>query len=836
MNIESIQYHHPHPGGGTGRNSASGHHDTRPNGGGDRIETTRLLRMTESPPSSSTTSPQKDAAVGTVSSTTLRKHHHRRSKSTTTSDSPVAKESSKTPQRQPSKQETPTSTTDTTQRRNQQQQQQQQQQHKKDDRHTDGPSGEQDEARPKHSPQAPSKSRKEQESTVPIAVIEQPATGTDPKMLQRPIRPPTGLETDFFLQPTILSRLILNQKYGRAIQRVFEHSEETSTWLCAQHQQQQQQPVSPNARKHGESLPSWTSPTSNTANNVTTAGTTTTHSIRQLPIHLACSNLCRTQDASAIALLNELISVLVFAYPDGAHTPDHRNIYPIQEAIWYGVAPETVAIFFMAKPESVLILDHQGRSLSDINQYRTGKGKEAIQLMIDRGVQFWKVARDEAALRLQHNNNSYPSENRSIDSESVLASPNAEEETILTMEASVVQPPPSFYETHATPLAWDQLEQRAKATEQILTAVNEENFRLRQQLESLTNKSSHTHTELMKELKRLDRENSVLNEKIYQLEQLIKDRCVTDDEEKNEQFRLAMAEVSSLIGISEQASLFSGFRASDSQIRLPGGDIVSTTSQRLYEEAMLVQQQLALKHNEQREKIRKLRHMVSYTIINDATSLVNDHDTIDRDGSSSVADGSTISALSLETARSDASHVIHQKRFHYNEGVVDRLPSEAHVLDDLAKIVWYASSRQEVAAKKRGVRVRVQDDLSGILRWAAKKDRREEFYSNSETVSVESTFSPIHPKEIWRSLPRKNTPVGIKPSSKNRVPAPTTRPPSSKPLQPPPPPSPTRAQHRTNTSPRPVPAVTANPRKSTPTSSKKKAPPQQMESFDSVHA
>ena len=541
--------------------------------------------------------------------------------------------------------------------------------------------------------------------------------------------------------------------------------------------------------------------------------------------------MCRIQDTSAVSLLNELISVLVFAYPDGAHTPDHRNIYPIQEAIWYGVKPETVAIFFMAKPESLLIIDHHGRSLSDINQYRNGKGKEAIQLMLDRGVRFWKVARDEAALRLQHNTNAYPSENRSIDSQSVLASPDAEEETIVTMQETVAQP--SFYEEKATPLAWDQLEQRAKATEQILTSVNEENFRLKQQIESLTNKTSHTHTELMKELKRLDRENAVLNEKLYQLEQLIKDKCVTDDEEQNEQFRLAMAEVSSLVGISEQSSLFSGFRASDSQM-IPH-DTATATSQRLYDEAIMVQKQLAKKHNEQREKIRKLRHMVSYTIINDAT-LGNDDSDIDRDGSSSYADVSTISALSLETARSDVSEKIHKKRFHYNEGVVDRLPSESHVLDDLSKIIWYASSRQDLMAKKRGTKARVQDDLSGILRWAAKKDRRDVFYSSNESISLESTWSPIHPKEIWRTLPR-NIP-GVIQKSKNRVPPPTTAPTTPIPAK--------IIRNKGNRSPQPSPAGAVRIGKSATTathatSTGQKAPPpppppNHMESFDSVYA
>ena len=624
--------------------------------------------------------------------------------------------------------------------------------------------------------------QQQQRHVPPVAVIEQPSSGTDPAALKRPVRLLTARDTDFFLQPTVLSRLILNQKYGRAIQRAFDHAEETCTWLCATH-------------------------STTTTNNNNTASP---QSLRQLPIHLACSNLGRTSDESTFSLLNELISVLVFAYPDGAHTCDHRNIYPIQEAIWYGVAPETVAIFFMAKPESLLLIDRHGRSLTDINQNRTGKGKEAIQLMIDRGAHFWKVARDEAALRLQHNNNSYPSDNHSISSQSVLASPDADEETIVSIPVSVAASPPSFYQENATPLAWDQLEQRAKITEQLLTAVNEENFHLRQQIETLTNNKTaqHTHTALLKELKRLDRENSVLNQKLYQLEELIKAKCITDDEVENEQFRLAMAEVSSLIDISEQSSLFSGFRASG------GGDDsqAPSESQRLYDEAIFMQKQLAKKHNEQREKIRKLRHMVSYTIINDAT-MGHDHDLDDKDSTSSFADASTISALSHGTARSDASHIIHKKRFNYNEGVVDRLPSEAHLLDDLSKIVWFASARQEQAAKKPGAKVPVQDDLSGILRWAAKKDHRDEFYSNNnETTSVESTWSPIHPKEIWRALPRKLRVMG---KSKNKVPPPTTNRSNSKMT---------------------IPKLATTTTTTTNTSSRKKVPLNHGESFDSVYA
>jgi hypothetical protein len=419
---------------------------------------------------------------------------------------------------------------------------------------------------------------------------------------------------------------------------------------------------------------------------------------------------------------------------------DHRNILPIQEAVWYGAAPETIALFLMARPEALFVADHLGRSLGELNRYRAGSEREAVQQMLCQDISFWNTARKEATFRLQHNSTSYPSDNQSVNSESVLASPNADEETITSTVVPEHTTELPNYEDNITPLSWGQLEKRAIAAEQLLDIVNEENYKLRKQLETLTTSISSKNSDFTKELVRLSRENSALSEKIYKLENLLEKLYLSEDVEKNQQFRSALAEISSLVGLSDKSSLRGG------------GPPSRQSSLKLLGDANKLQKELSQKHRQQREKIRKLRHIVTEYISN----VEVDDDDNDISEATSYADVTTISALTSHSAKSDVTSIIRRRRWHYNQGVVDRLPPKSttsghdKVVDDLSVILRYAASRQAQAGRHRS---NLMDDLSAMLRWAASNDVRGR--KNPGELSVQSDWSPINARDQLGRLKAK---------------------------------------------------------------------------------
>lgn len=241
-------------------------------------------------------------------------------------------------------------------------------------------------------------------------------------------------EVDFYQNPTILSRLILNQKYRSAIERVHSHPEETKIWLCIQRNVKAVEGVT-------------NSSTPPTLLERHSSGSTTIeviYSLRELPLHMACAQLVRTRqgddvDASSSSwandsVLNELITSCIVANPEGAYQPNHEGRLPVVDALHYGVRAETMALFLMADPVKAMQSDPQTKqSLSDINQvYRQVEAQERgmekqdhptnrdeIQELLELGVDFWKRAQEEASLRLRAGNSdvAYPCEEGGNDEE-----------------------------------------------------------------------------------------------------------------------------------------------------------------------------------------------------------------------------------------------------------------------------------------------------------------------------------------------------------------------------------------------------------------------------------
>ena len=97
-------------------------------------------------------------------------------------------------------------------------------------------------------------------------------------------------------------------------------------------------------------------------------------------------------------------------------------------------------------------------------------------------------------------------------------------------------------------LSWEQMERRSFAAEQMLTEINERNYDLSKRVDALTTLDQVQGAELMRELVRLDHENLILSQKLHGIERLLKSHLLSGN-------RLALAEISSLAGLSEETSL-----------------------------------------------------------------------------------------------------------------------------------------------------------------------------------------------------------------------------------------------------------------------------------------
>jgi hypothetical protein len=324
------------------------------------------------------------------------------------------------------------------------------------------------------------------------------------KAISRPSKTSTkDAEVDFYRNPTILSRLILNQKYASAITRLRKKPSEASVWVCGKRK--------PRKGKSRVNTP---------------------FSFRQLPIHFACTNLGRECDSRAQSTLNELITSLIVAYPAACREVDHKERLPLHEAISHGAMPETISMFLMAYPKSVHSPDKLGRTPKEINQYGTGECKKRVENMLSLDVDFWVQAHSEAILRLQHASPVRPSEDsQTIPSTSVLASSRADEESVSIPVEEDDGGDESDGDNEIASIAWEQLEERAISLEQILTEMNEKNYELNQIIEvlskgklALIDKLDRLEESyLAKEVTRLQKENETLNQEVYKMELLVRE-------------------------------------------------------------------------------------------------------------------------------------------------------------------------------------------------------------------------------------------------------------------------------------------------------------------------
>ena len=229
------------------------------------------------------------------------------------------------------------------------------------------------------------------------------------------------------------------------------------------------------------------------------------YTMRQLPIHAACSNLLRSANNEKLRMeLEKLISHLAFVYPDSCSFIDHEGKFPLQEAIWQNAKPSTIAIIIMACPGIIHERDKFGRNPLELNRYRKGEHSDQIKVMLLQGPLFWKTAQKEASQRTKLRQPQEQKCSNFYNNEIDIPSRDAPSQLQKTASPPTAKEKPSHI---VEPVTWIKLEKRAMYLERLLTESYEKNYEANELIEDL----QQHKVELQDDIKRLETINGDVN-------------------------------------------------------------------------------------------------------------------------------------------------------------------------------------------------------------------------------------------------------------------------------------------------------------------------------------
>mmetsp|Transcript_17044 Transcript_17044/g.23986 ORF Transcript_17044/g.23986 Transcript_17044/m.23986 type:complete len:816 (+) Transcript_17044:43-2490(+) len=159
-------------------------------------------------------------------------------------------------------------------------------------------------------------------------------------------------EVDYYLNPTELFRWINYRRWDGAKARVLSHPEECETWIVSRHS------------SDGRIL--W----------------------RHLPLHLVCmqseagaAESSQPSSSQASRQIEELIDILLDAYPEGASSPDDQGMLPLHLTVANSTQPNEriINLLLMAYPTAVEVKDNYGRTPADLlnSKAESGPHREA---------------------------------------------------------------------------------------------------------------------------------------------------------------------------------------------------------------------------------------------------------------------------------------------------------------------------------------------------------------------------------------------------------------------------------------------------------------------------
>jgi hypothetical protein len=311
-------------------------------------------------------------------------------------------------------------------------------------------------------------------------------------------------EVDFEHNPTLLSRLILNRKFLSGIKRLRIHPDEAIIWVCSR----KRPPIDQRRRK------SWPD---------TTPHDSFSHqeySLRQLPLHMACSSLVQISDPSLREELERLITNLVVAYPQACSKRDHDRRLPLHEVIRSNASPYTVSALLIAYPEAVGERDRYGNLPQGLFQNRIGDDAKKISELLQRGRIFWEQSRSEAMLRMKMDLRASSRESaystQVLLSDSGLDSHSAHDEDAHVTETKESSPSNAKVEP-----SMSQAKNRTVHLEQLLEEMYERNYSLAEVVKTLTREKEETVYQLLDE-------KSDLQKQLYRLGIVLRDMGLSD--------------------------------------------------------------------------------------------------------------------------------------------------------------------------------------------------------------------------------------------------------------------------------------------------------------------
>jgi hypothetical protein len=293
------------------------------------------------------------------------------------------------------------------------------------------------------------------------------------------------IQVDFYRNPTVLSRMILYNKFSSANKRCRDHPEEVSVWVCAKRKTSATQKAPIHSMFDRSQSVTTITRQQQRQQGVSTSDKTE-YSLRQLPIHIACTSLAFAHDSVLRSELEQLIIRLIVTYPEGCGEFDHGGRIPLHEALWSGSSASVVSMLLMAAPVSIDLRDKFGRSAMELNNRCPKGAKDEIRDMLLLGAAYWERARDEARLRMKLA--VVPPPGGSVTSTNILGTSQADKESIFTTESANLPDQKHRIQIESeeiTPIAWEQLERRVLLLEQLLEEMYEQNYELAGAVEQL---------------------------------------------------------------------------------------------------------------------------------------------------------------------------------------------------------------------------------------------------------------------------------------------------------------------------------------------------------------
>jgi len=305
---------------------------------------------------------------------------------------------------------------------------------------------------------------------------------------------------DFYKNPPILSRLILQQKYTAASRRLASHPNEARIWICRSRRFEiHKKKRDPPAYQRAHTVYDRRDYVTPITNSKAPREYETTLFFKALPLHMACHNLALYAHTASLRPLQQelekLIMRLIKAYPVSCKYPDLQNQYPLHMCVRSTADIRLVTRILITAPSVMTLPDGDRVTVAEYNQLCTTnhQHRERIDEILQRGRLFWEAARLNA---IEHRKEE---KNQQSGAAAAAASPDDDDDSTVWSEIST-----ALHNCDSDfgggdsrglhhPVGWSQLERRGDLLEQLLAEALQVNRKLQREL--LVQRDKHPPSE-----------------------------------------------------------------------------------------------------------------------------------------------------------------------------------------------------------------------------------------------------------------------------------------------------------------------------------------------------